>query len=334
MTQSPDNSSVPSWMARMAPAASAIAGIVLAFSALTKFLGPKAFVSVMGDYGLFPDGMILPLATGAVALEFALGLMLLSGIGRRMAARIAVPLIVAFILLIIRAMATGMTGCGCFGEVISVPLPLELILDVVLLALVATVWRAGEDFAPARGTVATSFGWVALCTGALIFLALGPVVSADESLDLEFDDLAVLGRADPPVAIPQEGFLFFFSADCDHCWAYAGGVELMAHRLKDFRVLGITMSDPADLDGFREAFQPSYPIHVLPPREFNALVDNYPAGIWIQGGKIAGSWAGFVPGLRQIAEEGGYFYEAVGEKDYSSGADSGSPFGGTLRGRQ
>jgi hypothetical protein len=334
MTQSSDTNPAPTWMVRVAPVASAITGIVLAFSAFTKFLSPKAFVSAIGDYGLFPNGMILPLATGVVGLELALGLMLLSGVSRRLAARLAVPLVVAFIILIIRAMATGMTGCGCFGEVISVPLHFELLIDLVMLALLATVWRAGEDFVPAWGWGASSFGWLALCIGALVFLALGPVVSADESLDIEFDDLAVLGRADPPVAIPQDGLLFFFSADCDHCWAYAGGVELMAHRIKDFRVLGITMSDPADLEDFRLAFQPSYPIHVLPPRDFSKLVDNYPAGIWIQGGKIAGSWAGFVPGLRQIVEEGGYFYQPPDHTEYGSGSNSDSPFGGTLRSRQ
>jgi uncharacterized membrane protein YphA (DoxX/SURF4 family) len=321
-------------MVRLAPVAAAITGIVLAYSALTKFMSPRAFVSVMGDYGLFPEAMILPLATAAVALEFALGLMLLSGVGRRFAARIAMPMVVVFIVFIIRALATGMSDCGCFGEAISIPPRIELFLDFALLGLLIIVWRAGEDFAPARGRVAATFGWLTLCVGALIFLGRGPVVPTEESLGVEFDDLAVLAQANPPLAIPQEGFLFFFSGDCDHCWAYAGGVELMAQRIKDFRVVGITLSDAADLEGFREAFQPTYPIHVLPPREFNSLVRTYPAGIWIQGGRIAGSWAGFVPGLRQIAEEGGYFYEPprVGSQDF--GQEAGNPFGGTLRGRQ
>jgi uncharacterized membrane protein YphA (DoxX/SURF4 family) len=321
-------------MIRLAPVAAAITGIVLAYSALTKFLSPRAFVAVMGDYGLFPEAMILPVATGAVALEFSLGLMLLSGIGRRFAARIAVPMVVVFVAFIIRALATGMSDCGCFGEEISIPPLIELFLDFALLALLFVVWRAGEDFAPARGRVAATFGWSALCLGALIFLGRGPVVPTEESLGVEYEDLAVLAQATPPVAIPQEAFLFFFSGDCDHCWAYAGGVELMAQRIKDFRVIGITLSDAADLEGFREAFQPTYPIHVLPPREFNSLVRTYPAGIWIQGGRIAGSWAGFVPGLRQIAEEGGYFYEPSEVDGPGFRQEDSNPFGGTLRGRQ
>ena len=334
MTQSSDTNPAPAWMARLAAVAAAITGIVLAYSALTKFLSPRAFVSIMGDYGLFPEAMILPLATGAVALEFALGLMLLSGIGRRFAAKIAIPMVVLFIAFIIRALATGMSGCGCFGEAISIPPRIELFLDFALLGLLVVVWRAGEDFAPARGRVATSFGWLALCAGALIFLGRGPVVPTEESLGVQFDDLAVLALANPPVAIPQEGFLFFFSGDCDHCWAYAGGVELMGQRIKDFRVIGITLSDAADLEGFREAFQPSYPIHVLPPREFNSLVSTFPSGVWIQGGRIAGSWAGFVPGLRQIVEEGGYSYTLPRVEGYGAGQQSSSPFGGTLKGRQ
>ena len=108
----------------------------------------------------------------------------------------------------------------------------------------------------------------------------------------------------------------------------------MGQRIKDFRVIGITLSDAADLEGFREAFQPSYPIHVLPPREFNSLVSTFPSGVWIQGGRIAGSWAGFVPGLRQIVEEGGYSYTLPRVEGYGAGQQSSSPFGGTLKGRQ
>lgn len=335
MSESVSQTSTVSWMTRVAPFAAAFTGLVLAFSALTKFLSPKAFVATIGDYGLFPEALILPIGTGAAALEFALGLMLLFGIGRMIATRIAVPLVIAFVLLIIRAIATGMTDCGCFGEVVAMPPAVELILDLVLLGALAIVWRGGEDLSAARGRFATGFGWVTLCLGAVIFLARGPVVGGAETLDIERDDLAVLALADPPLPLPQEGFLFFFSADCDHCWAYAGGVELMAQRVRGLEVVGVTLSGPAEMEAFNEAFRPSYPIHALPPREFNALVDNYPAGIWIQGGEIAGTWAGFVPGLRQIAEEGGYFYEPVEEEFRAVDSDdAASRFGGPLRGRQ
>lgn len=320
-------------LARFAPFAAFVVGLVFCVSAFTKFLGPKAFVASVADYGLFPDWSVLPVATGVTALEFALGLMLISGVGRRVATRIAVPLVVLFIALLARAIATGMTGCGCFGEVFEIPPVVEVVLDVVLLGLLAVVWRGGSDFAPARGRTATVFGWAALCLAAVIFLARGPVVAGEESLDVQYDDLAVLAQADPPLPVPRDGFLFFFSADCDHCWAYAGGVELMAQRIRDFTVVGVTLSDPMALEGYREAFQPSYPIHVLEPRLFNQLVSTYPAGIWIQGGHIARTWAGFIPGLRQIVEEGGYVYEPA-PTGPASARDDDSPFGGVLRARQ
>jgi hypothetical protein len=331
MSATPPNS--PGALARIAPLAAILTGLVLCISAFTKFLGPKAFVSVVSDYGLFPDWSVLPVATGVTALELALGLMLVSGIGRRVATRIALPLVVLFIVLVSRAISTGMTGCGCFGEVIEIPPRIELGLDAVLLLLLGIVWRAGEDFAPARGVPATVFGWGALCLGAVIFLARGPVVAGEEVLEVQYDDLAVLAQADPPLPVPRDGFLFFFSADCDHCWAYAGGVELMARRIEDFEVAGVTLSDPLALEGFRESFQPSYPIHVMSPRQFNALVATYPAGIWIQDGRIARTWAGYVPGLRQIVEEGGYQYAAPQSGGLIPEREE-SPFGGVLRGRQ
>jgi hypothetical protein len=334
MTETAERTAPTGPLARLAPLAAALTGLVLAFSALTKFLSPKAFVSTIGDYGIFADWIVLPLATGAVAAELALGLMLISGIGRRFAARLAIPLVAAFILLLIRALAIGMTDCGCFGEVVSLPIPAEIALDVVLLALLLIVVRAGADFPGTGGRIATTFGWVTLCLGAVIFLARGPVVGGEESLDIVRDDLAVLAQAEPPLALPQDGFLFFFSADCDHCWAYAGGVELMARRVRGLEVIGVTLSGPMEMEAFREAFQPSYPIHQLTPRQFNDLVDNYPAGIWIQGGQIAGTWAGFVPGLRQIVEQGGYFYKEPEDTPFNATGSDSSPFGGTLRSRQ
>ena len=334
MAETPANPVPSGPLARLAPVAAALTGLVLAFSALTKFLSPKAFVSTIGDYGIFADWMVLPLATGAVGLELALGLMLISGIGRKFAARLAIPLVIVFILMLVRALAIGMTDCGCFGEVVSLPVPAEIALDVVLLGLLFIVVRAGSDFPGTSGRVATTFGWVTLCIGAVIFLARGPVVGSEETLDIVRDDLAVLAQAEPPLALPHDGFLFFFSADCDHCWAYAGGVELMARRVRGLEVVGVTLSGPMEMEAFNEAFQPTYPIHTLTPKQFNGLVDNYPAGIWIQGGQIAGTWAGFVPGLRQIVEEGGYFYEEPEATPINATGHDSHPFGGTLRSRQ
>ena len=80
MTDTQLHSTAPGWMARTAPFAAAFTGFVLAFSALTKFLSPKAFVAAIGEYGLFPEPLILPLATGFGVDPIHLGIIFLANL--------------------------------------------------------------------------------------------------------------------------------------------------------------------------------------------------------------------------------------------------------------
>lgn len=327
----------------LALVAAILVGSVLIFSAYTKILSPKAFVASVESYGLLPTSLVLPGATGLIGLEIALGLMLVLGPGRRIAAFITLPLVLLFIGMVTYAMQVGLEECGCFGEVIKMEPRQELFVDIVLLALTGLVIWKGRGVEIGSPHVAPTLGWGGLALGAALFLAAGPALSEVEGLDLSMEDLAVLAQADPPLEIGEDAFLFFFAADCDHCWAFAGGVQLMHDRVEGLPVHAVTYSDRLSLDSFREAFAPTYPIHVLDRRAFDALVANYPAGIWIQAGGISQTWAGFVPSHRQIVEGGGYSYRQPGE--FRGGVGSplleqevpapGLPdFGGTMSGRR
>ena len=323
--------------------AAILVGCVLIFSAFTKILSPQAFVASVDSYGLLPSGLVLPGATGLIGLEIGLGLMLILGPGRRFAAWLTLPLVLMFIGMVIYAMQVGLEECGCFGEVIKMEPRDELLVDLVLLALTLLVLWRGRDLQLGLPHVAPTLGWGGLVVGAALFLAAGPVVSSQETLDLTMEDLAVLAQAMPPIEIGEDAFLFFFAADCDHCWAYAGGVQLMHDRVEGLPVHGVTFSDRLSLDSFRDAFAPTYPIHVLERGAFDRLMSNYPSGVWIQAGGISQTWSGYVPSHRQIVEGGGYSYRPAGlapETGPSTESFDASPeaalpnFGGTVSGRR
>jgi hypothetical protein len=296
---------VPRPHARLALLASMLVGAVLLFSAYTKILAPQAFVATITQFGLLPHGLELMVATGLIGIEFALAVLLLTGISRRLAATLTLPLLLGFIALLIYAMRLGMESCGCFGESLKIPPPVEIVIDSVLVLLIGVVLWRGEDVR-VPGSLASVLGWGSLCLGAALFLAAGPAASGEHPLKVEASQLQVLAQAQPPLTLPRDGLLFFFSADCPHCWAFAGTVEGLATRLENFAVHGVTLSDAQALADFTRDFAPSYPIHMLSSAQFHQITDEYPAALWLQGGQIVEGWAGFVPSHKEIASEGGY----------------------------
>jgi len=335
----PNQQSARGGMSSVALVASVLVGAVFIFSAFTKLLSPKAFVSSIGEYELLPASLSLFAATGVVGLEVCLGVLLILGIYRRFAAFVGAGLMIFFIGILIHAIRLGLDSCGCFGEVISIPPPVELVLDAVLLVLCLVILVRGRDVAAGGAAFRQSLAWGSLCLGAALFLAADPSVHADEELIVATEDLQVLAAAQPPIALPQEGFLFFFSADCPHCWSFAGAVEGMATRLEDFEVHGVTFSDPQTLDQFKQDFSPSYPIHILTESQFYRVTDQYPAGLWISGGEVVEGWSGLVPSHRELSDSGGYFIReqaqlpVEAEPELEPEAPDESPFGGPVKSR-
>lgn len=327
-------------LATAALASAMIVGAVLVFSALTKILAPKAFVAAVEAYGILPSGLLLPATTGVIGMEVGLGLMLLLGPGRRAAAWFSVPLVVLFALLVTRAMQLGLTDCGCFGEVLKIQPRHELIVDLALLALLAIVLRWGSDLRLGSALVGSTLGWIGFAIGGAAFLAAGPVVGGSEELEVTRFDLDLLTQAEPPLEVEDDAFLFFFSADCDHCWSYAASVQMLHDRVEGISVHAVTYSDAMALESFEEAFLPTYPIHIIDEDLFDQVTSTYPAAVWVQAGEVAGSWAGYAPSHRQIAESGGYWYRELEEVPSSSTelpttspSDTESVFGGPVRGR-
>jgi len=324
---------------RVAEAASILLGLLLLFSAGTKIASPGSFLDIIGQFHLLPSSLVLPASAAAVALELTLGLLFLSGIFRRVAAWLNLALVVVFIALMAEAIRRGFEHCGCFGEVLRMPPSREIWIDVFLLGLTLIVLWRGRDRVVQASPLWHALAWGSFSLGVLLFLVGAPVADGSPSARGEMDAQALhlLDGANPPLRLPQDGLLFFFSADCDHCWAFAGGVQMTADRLEDFEVHGITFSGEPSLGAFREAFSPDYPIHRISAAAFRELMPVWPGAIWLEGGEVARVWSGFVPSHWELAERGGYRIRSADDPVHGGDPETGpSPavlFGGPASGR-
>ena len=113
-------------------------GLLFLISGAEKLINPlQNFLYVVQSYELLPSR-----AEGWVAhlmpwCEFFVGLFLVLGLWLKNALRATLILFCVFIFVIGQALIRklAVTECGCFGELISFPLPVTLMMDSTLLAI-------------------------------------------------------------------------------------------------------------------------------------------------------------------------------------------------------
>lgn len=111
---------------------------VFLVSGLEKCLGPyQNFLYVVQQYELFPSGVEQVIARIFPFIELFIGIFLLVGLWTKQSLQAALIVNVAFILVVGQALIRQLPidQCGCFGELIHVPLAGILLFDTGLLAL-------------------------------------------------------------------------------------------------------------------------------------------------------------------------------------------------------
>ncbi|UER55234.1 DoxX family membrane protein [Kineosporiaceae bacterium SCSIO 59966] len=121
---------------------------VLGYAGAIKLPDPDESVRAVRAYQLLPEPVVQVVGFGLPVLEVAVALLLLLGLGTRIAAGMSGLLMIAFIIGVASAWARGLTiDCGCFGgggEVSAedTEYPQEILRDLLLLAASAwLVWR-------------------------------------------------------------------------------------------------------------------------------------------------------------------------------------------------
>ena len=144
-------------------------GVVMAYAGILKLLEPRQALRAVQAYRILPPSLDDIVAFGLPILEIAVGVLLVLGLGTRLAALVTGGLMVVFIAGVASAWIRGLSiDCGCFGGGGDVPsaskawrYTLEIIRDIGLLAVAAwLVWFPTSRFAVDRlvGDVAGDLG--------------------------------------------------------------------------------------------------------------------------------------------------------------------------------
>ena len=112
-------------------------GVLLLTTALGKLLDNRGFAEVLLTYDLYPAATLLPLALALSLVELFLALWILSGIGLKYSAGVAVLLHAQFTLVAIISNVRGLDipNCGCFGVFWARPMTWFTVLEDAVLTL-------------------------------------------------------------------------------------------------------------------------------------------------------------------------------------------------------
>ena len=116
-------------------------GTIFLVSGIEKLITPyQNFLYVIQNYELLPDQLALITAKVLPWFELFVGVFLVLGFWMKQACIGASGLFIIFIAVVSQALIRNLpiVECGCFGELISLPLYVVLMMDMCLLFL--TIW--------------------------------------------------------------------------------------------------------------------------------------------------------------------------------------------------
>lgn len=221
---------------------SVLMGAVFIFSAYVKLYPIEPFEYTFVDLGIGNWQLAPFIARILIALEFMIGFgLMLNLLLRKVTYKLAIGLLIVFCIYLLALMIfVGNKGnCGCFGTVITMTPLQALIKNIVMLALLAVLYRfhEGWDFGNFSRFLFTASSLTAL---ALPFI-LNPVAldyseaylnKPSENYPLELDSLYNNAKLNVPPRTLSQGkhIIAFMSLTCPHCRIAAKKMRIMHER--------------------------------------------------------------------------------------------------------
>ncbi len=138
------------WRCALHLIAAWIFGGVFIFSGYVKVRDPQLFLMQIRGFHLLDDPYAAWLALGLPWLEILCGVAVLIGFMRRGGLILLGMAVIMFIAVLSIAWGRGLDiECGCFGSAVKTSLRMELLIDLVLLAL--CTWLLRRELRIERG---------------------------------------------------------------------------------------------------------------------------------------------------------------------------------------
>ncbi|MCQ2146615.1 MAG: DoxX family protein [Bacteroidales bacterium] len=203
-------------MGRLQRLCAVIVGSVFFIAGTFKLIDPVGASLVVSEYFKFFHVAFLKVIAEPVAIFMALaecvtGAALISGVYKKLAWLVAVALTGFFtVLTAIFAIVNPHFDCGCFGEAIHLTHIQTFLKNVVLLALLAMMFRPKDNETTAKQRVP----WLIVCLS-VVFLTLYSLISIPFIDFTPFEPGATVKAALPEDALPTEEYMATFIYEKD-----------------------------------------------------------------------------------------------------------------------
>lgn len=123
-------------------------GSIFVVSGFEKLIGPyQNFLYVIQNYSFLPLFLAEIVARLLPWVEFFLGIFLVSGLWLKWTLRAVMALLLMFMAVVVQALIRNLPieECGCFGALISLPLPILQAFDMTIFVLTWFLSFRGKD---------------------------------------------------------------------------------------------------------------------------------------------------------------------------------------------
>lgn len=269
---------------------SILAGIVFIISGYAKLRSVDDFELYIFSQKILGFHLSTLAARFIISMEFALGVMLITGIYYRLIRRLTIVLLGIFsVFLLIKLIAGSGENCNCFGTMLYMG-PLESLIKNVVLIVLLTVssHRRALGF---RGSGVTTAAIVVLS------LAVPIIISAPDILYLRVykpvertGEGNYLQLSDSTLPWDKGRRIVLFSAPgCHYCRLTAKKLSIAAERTGTTdRVLFCFFGDEEYIEKFWEKSEIApFPYAILPTAEIITLTNgSFPTLMFLEDGKI------------------------------------------------
>lgn len=274
-----------------------IVGVVFMLSGVLKAIDAASFANLMSEYGPVWLGIGAPFI---IAIEIALGLLLIFNIRPRWIATATTAFIVGVSLIYAYGMIfRGITSCGCFGPLTwlnSKPW-LTFTRNAVLVGLLIPSLLKPQEGAQLSKPIAYCMASAGII---LMFLCGYFFRGADCMLVDSYEEFEPIAVADSELAPyiqtnpDSTYFVFAFSYTCPYCQNSVANVNQYLSMGVVDKVIGIAVEDPEGRERFDRLFDVDFEIQEISELKMVMLTGTLPAVWRIRQDTIISSYTGLV----------------------------------------
>jgi len=269
---------------------SIILGVVFVVSGFSKLVNVQKFIGYINSLRyfdlLFGAAFIIP------AFEIALGFFFLFFLYSRRVALVSLVVLVIFTFVYLFGYFTsGLTDCGCFGDLALSKLPPALLVvrNAIFISLAGFIY-----FKPIPKPSYESKKWPYLMLGTIMVICLiMSGVSSIRPIVQEGNDYIGKNVSNTPIGRyvqtnPDSTYIIYaYHTTCPYCLNTVENVKAYKRTHTVDKIIGITMGSKQYYDGFVKEADPNFSSIIIDQADFEKFAPSVPRVFIVKNNKIS-----------------------------------------------